>query len=158
MAVHTLVVGASGILAPMAAMLVATGDDVTGIARTRPAPDGAHTILLDATSVAAVTEAIGKARWDRAVVYAPAVSPESLPTLTRAVGGRVVLIRTSSAADLVHREPAIRPDVLQLGWTTGPDDGTRWHTPEEVSAAALEVLRDGRGRVLGRIRPWEERP
>lgn len=158
MAVRTLVVGASGILAPLAAALVAEGDDVTGVARTRPAPDGARTILLDATSAAAVAEAIGTARWDRAAVYAPAVSPESLLTLTRALDGRVVLVRTSSAADPVHGEPAIPPDVLQLGWTTGPDGETRWHTPEEVSAAALQVLGDGLGRVLGRIRPWEERP
>jgi hypothetical protein len=50
--------------------------------------------------------------------------------------------------------------VLQLGWADGAR-GSRWHTPGEVSAAAmgaLEVPWRPRTVLLGSVRPWSARP
>jgi hypothetical protein len=153
-----LVVGASGILAPAASALVERGAAVTGISRGRHAPAGVNGLHVDAHDLPALDAALGAARWTAAIVYAPAVTAQTLPRVAEAVDGRVVHVRTSAAADpALGIEPALVPDVLLLGWV---DDGgsTRWHTPQEVSDAALEVLADGASRILGTVRPWERRP
>jgi hypothetical protein len=155
---RTLVIGASGILAPLAAALAEAGDEVTGVARTRSAPSGVATVLVDAASPGALRSALGAGGWDRAVVYAPAVSVESSAVIDALVSGRTVVVRTSSAADPARGPLRIPDETLQLGWTSAPDGGTRWHSPDEVSTAARLVLEDGRGRVLGRVRPWDGRP
>lgn len=153
-----LVVGASGILAPAASALVKHGAEVTGISRRGHSPAGVNGLHVDAHDLPALDLALGVARWTAAIVYEPAVTALSLPRIAAAVDGRVVLVRTSAAADPAHGiEPRLAPDVLLLGWV---DDGasTRWHAPQEVSDAALEVLADGRPRILGTVRPWERRP
>jgi saccharopine dehydrogenase-like NADP-dependent oxidoreductase len=159
-----LVVGASGILAPAAAKLVAAdgGAPVTGVGRVRPMPSGVEAIAVDARDAEALRWALGARRWGCAVVYAPAVTDASLPVLRAAVDGPVVLVRTSAAAAPSPEEPdAPAPEpgpwTLQLGWAPGVG-GARWHTPEEISDAALAVLRDGAGRTLGAVRPWADRP
>lgn len=159
-----LVVGASGILAPAAAKLATTdgGAPVTGIGRVRPMPSGVEVVAVDARDAAALRRALGARRWARAVVYAPAVTDASLPVLRAAVDGPVVLVRTSAEATPPPEEPEAPapepgPWTLQLGWATGAG-GARWHTPEEISDAALAVLRDGAGRTLGAVRPWADRP
>lgn len=145
-----LVVGAGGILAPAAAALVARGDSVTGIATSIAGiPEGVEAIAADGREPAT----FGGRTWDAAVVYLPAVSDASLAVLTDAVAGPVVRVAVSAAADPALGEFEVEPGALQLGWQDG-----RWHTPAEVSAAALEVLADGAGRVLGVVRPWGERP
>ena len=155
---RTLVIGASGILAPAAAALVRAGDAVTGVGRTRPVPEGVETLHLDARSAPALAYAIADRHFDRALVYAPAVTADSLSALAGAVSGRTVLIRTSASADPARGELVLPEDTLQLGWTDTESGGVRWHSPEQVSDAALAVLSDGRARVLGRVRPWGDKP
>jgi hypothetical protein len=51
--------------------------------------------------------------------------------------------------------------ALQLGWAAQGARGSRWHTPEEVSAAAMGELAAPwapRTVVLGSVRPWSARP
>ena len=67
------------------------------------------------------------------------------------------IVRVSAAVDPALGDPYMPDDVLQLGWFD-EDAGPRWHTPTEVSAAALAVLDDGVGRTLGSVRPWDRRP
>lgn len=152
-----LVVGASGILAPAAATLLGRGEAVVGVARRHRVPAGVEPLLLDATDAAAVGDAIRERELSAAIVYEPAVTDASLAVLRSHVP-RVVLVRTTAAVDPALGEPARPPaDTLQLGWTAFRN-GTRWHCPEEVSAAAVDVLDDGAGRTLGSIRPWSARP
>jgi saccharopine dehydrogenase-like NADP-dependent oxidoreductase len=152
-----LIVGAAGILAPAATTLAGEGSVVTGIGRRRPMPAGVETLNADARDAEALASAIGERRWEAAIVYGPASSPESLEVLRAAVDGRVVVVRTSADADPALGEVSLPDDTLQLGWT-GPAGAIRWHSAEAISDAALQVLADGDGRVLGRVRPWEERP
>lgn len=151
-----LVVGASGILAPAVAALLRRGVGVTGITRSRAAPPGAASLTVDARDAASVHRATAGRMWDAALVYAPAVSPESLEAIRAAVRGRAVLVRTSREA--VARVDEVPADTLQLGWHDEPDGSTRWHSPDEVSTAALAVLDDGVGRMLGTLTPPERRP
>ena len=156
---RVLVVGATGILRPAVVALAARGDDVTGVGRgVAGIPDGVRALAVDARDRDALAATLGGRNWDRAIVYRNVVRAESLPEIELRVEGRLVLVRTSGAADPVRGEPSQRPGVLQLGWTGDGAGGTRWHTPEEISAAALEVFDDGQYRMLGVVRPWDERP
>lgn len=152
-----LVVGASGILAPAASGLVARGARVTGISRSRPVPRGVVPLHVDAHDLRELDRALAESRWDAALVYEPAVSAETLRRVGAAVDGRTVLVCPSGAADPALGEPAPVRDTLLLGWTRDAS-GVRWHTPQEVSDAALDVLDDGAFRMLGVVRPWEDRP
>lgn len=155
---EVLVVGATGILAPAASKLVAGGTAVTGLATgRRPAPRGVNLTALDARSATEVAGALGEHRFDAALVYEPAVTTQSLAVLRTRVLGRLVIVRTSEAADPARGPFSVPSDILQLGWTQ-ERNGSRWHTAEEVSEAALGVLQDGVGRTLGVVRPWEGRP
>ena len=112
----------------------------------------------------------------------------SLAVLRNAVAGPLVVVLTSAAAaagpapvDLA----AVRENLagrlsgagtapgdlrlLLLGWraataasaTPGADAVvgiTRWHTPAEISAAALACLADPAPALLGVVRPWSARP
>ncbi|MRX44768.1 Rossmann-fold NAD(P)-binding domain-containing protein [Agromyces kandeliae] len=151
-----LIVGASGILAPAAAELAARGHRVTGIAMRRDVPASVAALRVDVRDAHALGVALGSRRWGSAIVYEPATTSESRVLLEAAVDGNLVLVRTSAAADPANGEFRPPKGTLQLGWIAGPPP--RWHDAEEVSSAALEVLADGRSRVLGVIRPWEERP
>lgn len=152
---HVLVVGAGGILAPAARALAERGHDVTGVALSPDGiPDGVERLVGDAHDPALVATG----RWDAAVAYLPAVGPRALAALDRVVDGPVVRVEVSAAADPVHGdEPVLPPLTLLLGWNA---DGAsaRWHTPSEVSAAAVAVLDDGQSRILGAVRPWSDRP
>lgn len=147
-----LVVGATGILGPAAAAFTARGDDVIRISRS----GRAGSIGVDASDAQALSEALADRSWDDALVYRPAVSDASLAFVRAATPGRCVQVRTSAAADPALGILVIPRDTLQLGWTGDPE--RRWHTPAEVSCAALEVLADGRPRTLGAVRPWNDRP
>ncbi len=105
---------------------------------------------------------------DAALVYRPTVVAAALHLLARRVRLRGVLVLTSAAADpaLVGADfdlralpPAPAPAWrrLILGWV---QDGSvaRWHTPEEISAAAVRVLDSGFEEMLGAVRPWHRRP
>lgn len=159
-------VGASGILAPLVAALAREGHTVLGVSRHPAHAQTADVIMVaaDTTTVAGARRTARAGPFSQAVVYGPAVSGPSLAELLRQVTGPGVLILTSGAADpAVARDVARIPDqrrprpgdgVLLLGWTAQ----TGWHTPEEVSAAALSALRDGGDHVLGTVRPWRDRP
>lgn len=152
-----LVVGATGILGPAAAALVAGGASVLGVSRgARPVPDGVIPVAVDAHDADALAAALAARSWTDALVYGPAVSADSLRVLRASTPGGFVLVRTSSAADPARGILVVPDGTLQLGWSAGPD--ARWHTPAEVSDAALDVLGDGRARTLGVVRPWADRP
>jgi hypothetical protein len=148
--VRVLVIGAGGILAPAAQTLAARGDEVTGLALSADGvPEGVPALVGDASDPATFA---GRS-WDGAIVYLPAVGDASMRALADAVAGPIVRVAVTAAADPARGDFELREWTLQLGW----DDG-RWHTPAEVSEAALAVLSDGRGRLLGVVRPWSERP
>lgn len=180
-----LVIGATGILAPAVDALRNAGRNVVAVSRgTRPEPEGVETVHVDAEDGVALSDALAGRAWVDALVYAPAVSDSSLEWLRAATRGRLVLVRTSAAADPRRGDLAVPPGTLQLGWrdadadsaSTGPEvtgaataagsgvparhppPTERWHTPAEVSAAALAVLADGTARTLGSVRPWSDRP
>jgi hypothetical protein len=103
-----------------------------------------------------------------ALVYVSDAPEAALDALAPHVRSRLILVLTSrfAAPDRPKGRAAypvpggVSPDrlaYLLLGWHVGPD-GSRWHTPEEVSAAALTVLRSGGDARLGVVRPWGERP
>lgn len=149
-----LVVGASGILAPAAADLIGRGHAVTGIARSGEGiPVGVESVLGDARDPATF-EGLDV---DRALVYRPATTEEALAVLRARARGSVVVVEVSAAADPARGPLELAPDTLLLGWEPG-EAGARWHSPAEVSRAALEVFDDGRSRVLGAVRPWTDRP
>ncbi|WP_375388078.1 hypothetical protein [uncultured Amnibacterium sp.] len=146
-----LVIGGTGILAPVVAALRVEGDVVAPSRRTEPPFDGHG----DGASVPGA--------FDAAAVYAPAVSEATLRRLRAAVSGRLVLVQPSAAsapdADPAWARAAEAVGAVRvlLGWA-GPDGGARWHTPEEIAPAVLAALADGAPRVVGRVRPWSDRP
>ncbi len=152
-----VVIGATTTLRPLASVLVAGGAEVLAIARdmSNP-PEGCATAAVDARDAAALDRALGGRRWNVVVAYEPAVSPASLEVIERC-SDRHVLVRPSAAADPAHSTDdfVAANDELVLGWRDG---ASRWHGPHEISAAALLVLDDGHGRVLGHVRPWADRP
>lgn len=147
----TLVIGATGILVPAVQALAEQGRVVTVSHR-----GGEGSIPVDAHDAGALAAALADCRWDLALVYAPAVTGTSLEFVRAATPGRCVLVRTTSAADPARGIHAVPEDTLQLGWSV--EAPRRWHTPQEVSALALEVLADGLPRTLGTVRPWSDRP
>ncbi len=156
---RVLVVGATGILRPAVVALAAAGHDVTGVSRgIAGIPDGVRALAVDARDRQALAATLGGRHWDRAIVYRNVVRADSLPEIELRVEGRLVLVRTSGAADPARGEPVVRSSVLQLGWADDGSGGTRWPPRGEISAAALTVLEDGEYRMLGVVRPWRDRP
>lgn len=164
--------GATGVLRPAVEALSRRGDEVLAVAR-RPAPlaelaaaTGAAVLAVDLSRPDLAPEVVPAA--DAALVYRPAVGDPALQLLTRRIRDRGVLVVTSAAADpalagadfdlrALPPAPAAAWRRLVLGWAhDGPV--TRWHTPEEISAAAVRVLDSGREEVLGAVRPWQRRP
>ena len=91
-----------------------------------------------------------------------------METLAARVSGRLIYVLTSEwgalDADTAERDtwaPVGAGGLTQrltLGWTHEPD-GARWHTPEEVSRAALAALERGASETTrGTLRPWSEYP
>lgn len=158
----------------IAATAQAPGDSV------RTSRESAEFVHVDARDAGELAAALAAHAWDDAIVYAPAVSEASLGFVRSVTPGRCVLVRVSRSADPARGNLIIPRDTLQLGWRPSGDPAAstraerqgsaqpaapaetaaadRWHTPDEVSAAALEVLRDGEPRVLGVVRPWSDKP
>lgn len=154
--------------------LAAAGHQVLAAARTaRDLRDLASTdpecivpLPVDYTDDSAFAAALAGHGFDQAVVYAPALSDRSRSALLDIPAGTSVDILTSAAArpsvspeepfELSRIGPARSPWCrLVLGWTGSPP---RWHTPAEISEAAVDVLRLGEDRLLGTVRPWADRP
>ncbi|MFG3101398.1 hypothetical protein ACGFZL_12875 [Streptomyces sp. NPDC048182] len=145
--------------------------------RARPFPRDVGAPGLEA----ALASAARDVPFTGALLYCPFAGPPAVRTLVRAVppGRPVVLVLTSAHAAPVGRESATGPwhpaelppearpapdcRLLVLGWHEegdGAGTGARWHTPEEISTAALDLWDAGRARdaVLGTLRPWGARP
>lgn len=162
-----VVVGASGILAPLGLLLRSRGLRTVGISRGDRSAEGAwdERVALDTQDVAAVTGWVARRPGDVAAVvaYSPAVAPPCWPLLAGLAEHVVVVATTGWAASAAPTEPwsdlpAVA--VVQLGWARTAD-GSRWHTPDEVSAAVAGVLagaRMSRTVLVGSIRPWRARP
>ncbi len=146
-----LVVGATRILAAALLTLRARGVSVLGVARS------GGDLNADGTSSAFVS--LLPASLSGALLYGPAVSTASVLGLLARCDGPVVHVLTSASSDPSVDLPPAPTGVrrLFLGWRACDRS---WHTPEEVSAAALAVY-DGEladGSVLGVVRPWSDRP
>ena len=170
---RVLVAGATGILRPAVVDLTAAGHQVVALARdidalARLAGPSVAPAPVDASAPEALTAALAAVGpLDAALVYDPVLSgrPESWTSIRAAVHGRIVRILTSAAADTGTPEFSVADlapgdaDVVRLvlGWA-GSGANSRWHTPLEISDAAGSALRSGREAVLGRVRPWPDRP
>lgn len=162
-----VVVGATRILRPAVERLVASATPVVGVARTR----GDLTAMADGLGPGFTplgvdaTERAFAARIRVAsgvVAYAPATGEPVLQALRSVSAGPVVLVVTSGVAEpgpvdwtVADLPPAPGVRRLVLGWAQ-----RRWHSPEEISSAALDLLaaESDEDRVLGAVRPWQDRP
>jgi hypothetical protein len=161
-----VVVGASGILAPLGALLGARGLRTVGISRGSRLGEGVwdERVALDTQDPGAVADWVAGQAGDvsAVVAYSPAVAPGSWP-LVAGLAAQVLVVATSRWAAPGAPAPPwaglAGVAVLQLGWAQA-GTGSRWHTPAEVSAAVLEELAVPRPRttVLGSVRPWSSRP
>jgi nucleoside-diphosphate-sugar epimerase len=168
-----LVVGATRILRPAVEQLAAAGHDVVAVARdaddlaglAATSPGRITACPADWSDPPAFAAALFGRRFDHALAYCPDAPQASLSTLRDCVDGPSVRVVTSAAARPAvsgtepfdpSRLPPVPPPWhrLVLGWT--PE--RRWHTPAEVSAAALDTLRAEQDRILGTVRPWSDRP
>ena len=180
---HCLVVGGAGILRPAALALLREGHAVTATARTQASldslgraaegcPGEAYGIAGDydrpgALALALASAVAARGAFDLALVYAPGHAPLARAALAEHPPAIMVDILTSGhgapgVGEGDRRRAARGPERsvrLLLGWVADPCS-TRWHTPEEVSAAALSASRapDGSELVLGALRPWRDRP
>jgi NAD(P)-dependent dehydrogenase (short-subunit alcohol dehydrogenase family) len=181
---HCLVVGGTGILRPAALALAARGHTVTVVAR-RPGPlealaaevaplaGSVHPQPADWHDPDALERAVGDATaargpFDLGLLYLSDAPDESLRRLAaRARPARVVHVLVSR-----HGAPGLGPAEREraavagtqascrvlLGWDASGAQ-PRWHTPEEVSRAALAAADALAGEVvLGTVRPWSQRP
>lgn len=179
---HVLVVGGTGILAPAVLALAERGDAVGVLARGRERLDAvvasarerggrAHAIRADLEDPEGLGRALAGARaehgpFDFALAYLPTAPDTAARALAAAVDGVVVHVLTTEwaapgtrAADRAARAApgGAGAKVVVLGWA-GSGGTPRWHTSEEVSAAVLAGLEAPGETVVGRLRPWEDRP
>ena len=162
-----VVIGASGILAPLGLLLRSRQLHTVGISRGSRLEAGVwdQRVALDTQDAVAVTHWVALQRRDVAAViaYSPALAPPSWPMMA-GLAEHVMVVATSRWG-----EPG-SPDgpwaslaavvVVQLGWAQTVH-GSRWHTPCEVSAAvAHELAKPSTPRtvVVGSLRPWSARP
>ena len=124
----------------------------------------------DAGALAAALDGALAARGPlaAALVYMPSAPLASWQALAaRTAGARRIAVLTSAhgapGRSTATRRDAVAADagtgVLLLGWTV--EDGVaRWHTPEDISGAALQLLSvPGLAEaVLGTVEPWSDRP
>ena len=175
-----LVIGASGILAPLVREMAGSGTPVLAVGRrsealaeltAEPALAGRiQTLALDAGDPTAPARLSAHGPFANAVLYGPATDADTRRALLDGVEGPAVLVLTSAAADprrvgedlevaFARLVEAVRPRpadrVLVLGWVR---TSRRWHTPEEVSRAAAHSLSRAGDATLGALRPWSERP
>ena len=178
----TVVVGATGILAPLAALLDGAHALRVGVSRgLAPARgDWDRIVHLDATDPSAIEDLRSALPPMQAVIaYQPALSPDSWRSLTRDATRSVLLVPSAFAEP--GRESLIEPwlvptplIVVILGWAQekSPDGAvrSRWHTPDEIAAAAAAAMAalaepppaldesQAVTRTLGTTRPWTDRP
>ncbi|WP_049562074.1 SDR family NAD(P)-dependent oxidoreductase [Nonomuraea sp. SBT364] len=179
---HVLVIGGTGILAPAvgtlakrgavvsvvsrsAARVAALRDDVASAGGTR-----VNGVIADVTQPRALAAALDGAAEvfgpiGLALAYQPSAPAGSWDALVPRVTELLVTVLVSAYAaedapphplrDGRHGRLLVRH--LLLGWHRD-DCGVRWHTPGEVSVAAVGVADRRASAVLGAVRPWAERP
>jgi hypothetical protein len=191
---RVLLVGGTGILAPALRALIADGTPTVVVGRdgerVEAAAGGSLGPLVqpcivdvtDARAWAAAVEGVAAAGGvTDAVAYMPFAGADAWTALAGVVGRTLVPVLPSGAADPggasipvpAAARSAASVHVLLLGWHGRGRGRTRWHTPEEVSAAALRALAGSGQRVaaaelgvtgvdavytLGSLRPWSDRP
>lgn len=164
-----VVVGGTGILAPLGALLAAPGAHRVAVSRCCSPLQGdwdefACHDTTDPAAVAALIRQLGPGGFDL-VGYLPAFTAATWNLLCGKATRRV-LIATSAYADPAHPDalaPWTRPGAVTtclLGWQPMPAGGARWHPPEEIAAAARDALAapPGARLALGMLRPWSGRP
>lgn len=188
---RALVVGGTRILAPAVQRLSRHGWQVDVVTRNRgwsPRPGTAATaVVTDATDASrwggALTSSAPSSGWDLAIAYMPFAPASSWTVVADHVRGPLVAVLTSRVANpvsdgsgLPHLGGPASIRVLLLGWHR-EDDVSSWHSPEQISRAAVnvalgepptasvatrgplfEAVPDVPGTVLGHIRPWSDRP
>ncbi len=152
---HVLVIGGTGILSPAVRVLVDRGSRVSVVSRSgHGVPAGADAVVADVTEVAALAAALDLAIGERgplglALAYQPFAPAGAWTVLASRVCGPLVALLTSGhAAPRDAPAPPLPEGIAQgaevwhllLGWCP-PEAGlpARWHTPREISAAALDV-------------------
>lgn len=164
-----VVIGGTGILAPLGALLAQPGARRIAVSRCRSPRHGEWDEFVccdttDPTSVTTLIGGLGEPTYDL-IGYLPALTPETW-TLLCGNAIRRVLIATSTYADPSNAgalTPWLEPGEVTtctLGWRACRRDDSRWHTPDEIAAAALGALAapPGARRTLGTLRPWSDRP
>ena len=159
-----LVIGASGILAPLGSLLRADGLCTTGVSRGSRLSVGVwdEHVALDTQDLPAIRLWVAKRQVAVAglVAYSPAVAASAW-VLLRPLTERLAVVATTEWAAPGAAEPPwheFADVVVQLGWAVD-DRGSRWHTAEEVSAAVASTLRAEQVTGLcGAVRPWSDRP
>ncbi|MER5649504.1 hypothetical protein [Streptosporangium sp. NPDC002524] len=152
---HVLVVGGTRILSPAVRVLVDRGSRVSVVSRSgHGVPAGADAVVADVTEVAALAAALDLAIGERgplglALAYQPFAPAGAWAALAARVGGPLVALLTSGhAAPRDAPAPPLPEGVVEgaevrhllLGWRPpGAGLPAHWHTPEEISAAALEA-------------------
>ncbi|MEO3890809.1 hypothetical protein [Nonomuraea sp. B5E05] len=168
---HVLVVGGSGILAPAVRDVLDRGWTASVVSRSAgrvaAADARARAAVADVTVPGALRSALGDARFDLALVYQPFAPAEAWRAVADRVAGTLVALLVSAhAAPRGAPAPPLPEGVdgtalvrhLVLGWHAADSGRARWHTPEEISKAVLDVADHGRSAVLGTVRPWAARP
>ncbi len=166
-----LIVGATGVLRPAVLACVARGWTVVALARDQGRLDdlvaevggNVATAAVDVYNAAALTAVLasGSLRSDDAILYLAADDDErenaAADRLSTAARGTVVRILTSRWAPTPPATAGRWPTAagrrhLLLGVAEAHGDAPgRWHTPEEISAAALHVLITRSDLVLGTL-------
>jgi hypothetical protein len=185
---RVLVIGGTGILRPAVEALLRDGRAVTALSRSEDRlaqlPTGVCRLRGDLADPAGLRAALATLPVPPVAALAylpgsPAAVRAAVTVLRPAVAGPVLAILTSGVAapgpdgrsadpDLAAVVAGLDPGgpgelhVLVLGWVPPSAAGpARWHTREEISAAALAALAaldDPRPRRLGVLRPWTQRP
>ena len=166
--------GATGMLAGVARHLAQTAQTLTIVARTPEdveldAQAAVTRLAIDRDDTAELDRALAtEGPFDLAVVWAQD-EREPARVVAGHMTGRFVHVLSSAARDpsvdgtaleLPGRDrPGLRYQVVVTGWVR-EEDGTRWHTPEEMSAELVDVLKrtDDPEVLIGHVRPWDEQP
>ncbi len=167
-------VGGSSVLAPLVVEELRRGHEVVAVTRKHDHLSAIESgtgvlrvVVADAQTSKGVATIAAAGPFDAAAIYVPATDDLLLGGLVGHVSGRSVLVATSAVANPDAGAPlpmameAIRPRtqdvVVVLGWE-GLASQTRWHSPTEISVAVARALDNGEDCVVGRLRPWDQRP
>ncbi len=173
-----LLTAVTGMLEPAARTLLERGDRVLVVGRSAErvhaafgAPAGLLVAEADWTDEAALARALSAhPPPDAALLYLPELASDAGAAVRSAAAG-VELLPSAYAGPADdgaalrrwrQAHPGLRP--LVLGWhaPTARENEARWHTPREISTAAVSAL-DGPDQAssaptLGAVRPWTQHP